>query len=212
MDPERLLGSLLSGALGRRRLPSQATLAVGMGAVGLAIAAWEHYSQQRAAARTQPPAVPPPLPTAIPPGTGGHSPAAVPPPLPPFAAPAAAPEPGRAAREAALLVRAMAAAAWADGVVDAEEQATIRDRLATSGLSEEEQQHFLAELAAPPRLGELLAKVDSPQLAEQFYLVSLLATRADTAAEREYLRGLATRLALDPAVTQRLHMLVGVAL
>lgn len=107
-------------------------------------------------------------------------------------------------------MRAMAAAAWADGVLDAEEQAAIRDRLATSGLSEEEQAHFLAELATPPRLGELIPKVDTPQLAEQFYLVSLLATRADTAAEREYLKGLAERLALDPAAVQRLHLLVGV--
>ena len=53
-------------------------------------------------------------------------------------------------------------------------------------------------------------EVDTPQLAEQFYLVSLLATRADTAAEREYLKGLAERLALDPAAVQRLHLLVGV--
>lgn len=133
-----------------------------------------------------------------------------PPPPPGLTAPTAAADPGREAREAALLVRAMAAAAWADGVVDAEEQAAIRDRLATSGLSEEEQAHFLAELAAPPRLGELISRVDTPQLAEQFYLVSLLATRADTAVEREYLKSLATRLALDPAITQRLHLLVGV--
>lgn len=222
MDPQRLLGSILAGALGRRRLPRQATMALGMGAVGLAIAAWEHFSQQKAAGSS-----PPPLPAAAPPvppkppgrGEGPGSPAApvappgtsqAPPPPPVLASPAASPDRGREAREAALLVRAMAAAAWADGAVDAEERAAISDRLATSGLSEEEQQFFLAELAAPPHLGELIARVDTPQLAEQFYLVSLLATRADTAAEREYLKSLATRLALDPAVTDRLHLLVGV--
>jgi len=215
VDPQRLLGSLLSGAMGRRRLPSQTTMAVGLGAVGLAIAAWEHFSQQRTA-----PTSPPPLPTAAP-GAGLGQTAQplprppmphLPPPPPPVEAPAAPADHGREAREAALLVRAMAAAAWADGVVDAEEQAAIRDRLATSGLSEEEQEHFLAELAAPPHLGELIAKVDTPQLAEHFYLVSLLATRADTAPERRYLEDLATRLALDPATVQRLHLLVGVKL
>lgn len=226
MDPQRLLGSLLSGALGRRRLPSQATMAVGMGAVGLAIAAWEHFSQQKgtgASPPPMPPSVPPPLPAAPAAGGAGLGPPAppvpqpptspLPPPLPGLApTTAAAPDHGRQAREAALLVRAMAAAAWADGAVDEEERAAMRDRLATSGLSEEEQAHFFAELATPPRLGELIPKVDTPQLAEQFYLVSLLATRADTAAEREYLKGLAGRLALDPATVQRLHLLVGVSM
>ncbi|HPW55734.1 MAG TPA: DUF533 domain-containing protein [Thermoanaerobaculaceae bacterium] len=223
MDPQRLLGSLLSGVMGRRSLPRQTTMAVGMGALGLAIAAWEHFSQQKGAGASPPPLPPgeaPPLPTrslAGGPQPGPPAPLGPPSPPPLPSPPAAFTEVaasstsyGRGAREAALLVRAMAAAAWADGVVDEEERAAIRDRLATSGLSEEEQAHFLAELATPPRLGELIPKVDSPQLAEQVYLVSLLATRADTAAEREYLKGLASRLALDPGTVQRLHLLVGV--
>lgn len=208
MDPERLLGSLLSGAM-HRRLPPQAAMTIGMGAVGLAVAAWEHFSEQRAQAAQ--PAAPPPLPPPLP--GAGPSPL---PPSPPLARPVppplpAAESPGeRAQREAILLVRAMVVAAWADGGIDTQERGAIQDRLATSGLSTEEQEFFLGELDTPPPEEALLAAVDSPALAEQVYLVSLLATRADTAAERAYLQRLQGRLALDPQTLRRLHLLVGV--
>lgn len=109
-------------------------------------------------------------------------------------------------------MRGMAAAAWADGWVDVDERAAIADRLATSGLPEEDRAFFLRDLETPPRLDDILSQVDSPQLAEQLYLVSLLATRADTPAERTYLRNLAARMGLDAAATRRLHLLVGISI
>lgn len=217
MDPQRLLGSLLSGAM-HRRLPPQAAMTIGMGAIGLAVAAWEHFSEQRVQAT--PPAAPPPLPpplpgTAAPSASAGPRAAVVPPPLPaersaPPSLPAAESPAERAQREAILLVRAMVVAAGADGAIDPQERTAILDRLATSGLSTPEQEFVLAELDTPPSLETLLTQVDSPALAEQVYLVSLLATRADTAAERAYLQHLQSRLALDPQTVRRLHLLVGV--
>lgn len=225
MDPQKILGLLLSGGTGRRRLPSQAKVAVGMGAVGLAIAAWEHFSQQQktagSAAPPRPPGVPHPIPApppvpagatmTPPPRTPGAGPPPFPSPPPPNAPVGVNETPEqRANREGALLVRAMAVAAWADGEVDAAERAAVADRLATSGLPEEDRSLFLRDLETPPRLDDILSQVDTPQLAEQLYLVSLLATRADTTAERDYLRHLSARLGLDPTATQRLHMLAGI--
>ena len=217
MDPQRLLGSLLSGAM-HRRLPPQAAMTIGMGAIGLAVAAWEHFSEQRAQAAqpAAPPPLPPPLPGAGPSPLPSNPPLArpmqplpgewpTPPPLSAVESPAE-----RAEREAILLVRAMVVAAWADGVIDPQERGAIQDRLATSGLSTAEQEFFRGELDTPPPEEALLTGVDSPALAEQVYLVSLLATRADTAAERAYLQRLQGRLALDPQTIRRLHLLVGV--
>ena len=46
MDAERLLGSLLTGGLRRgTRGVNKAALAIG--AIGVAMAAWEHYQQQQ---------------------------------------------------------------------------------------------------------------------------------------------------------------------
>lgn len=193
MDAERLLGSLLTGGLGRgTRGINKAALA--MGAIGIAMAAWEHYQQQQRGS-TGGPGVPPP------PGTGP----AVPPPPPPVAPPG-----GAAEREALLLVRAMVAAAHADGQLDAEERTRILDRARAAGLAAEEQARLEATLSSPATIDELVGGVTSPDLAEQVYIVSLLTIRPDTEAERSHLAALARALALDGAALARLHRLVGV--
>jgi uncharacterized membrane protein YebE (DUF533 family) len=195
MDSERLLGSLIGGGLGRgTRGINKAALAVG--AIGVAMAAWEHYQQQqgqRSPAGGQ--GVPPP-----PPGAGP----AVPPPPP------AATQPGAAQREALLLIRAMVAAAHADGQLDAEERSRILDRVRTAGLGEDEQARLDAALLSPATIDQLVGDVTSPDLAEQVYLVSLFAIRPDTGAEKSHLAALANALALDGATVARLHQLAGV--
>ncbi|HVJ62832.1 MAG TPA: DUF533 domain-containing protein, partial [Tahibacter sp.] len=111
-DPERLLGQMLSGSLGnlfggRGRsllggdLGSKAAL--GMGALGVAIAAYEHYTEGRQApAATQSAGPPPP-----PPPAGG--------PPPPSPATRAIAVTTQTQDDALLLVRTMIAAAAADG-------------------------------------------------------------------------------------------------
>ncbi|MFZ5787033.1 MAG: hypothetical protein ACOY3Y_11380, partial [Acidobacteriota bacterium] len=101
MDALRLLGGLTRGTM-RRRLPGDAKLAVGMGLLGVAIAAYEHFTQQQKGAPQgatppgPPPSGPPPVPGAPQAPSGPH---VTPPSLP------------NAERQAVTLIRAMAAAA-----------------------------------------------------------------------------------------------------
>ena len=193
MNPQNLLGSLLMGALGGRSLRRDPRVALGLGAVALAAAAWKHYSDQREAAQQATTA----------PGTG-----ALPPPPPP-AAPAL-PEDAPAHRDAVLLVRAMIAAASADGVIDAAERQTIMERVGAAGLGDEERAYLTQQLATPPSIEEIVVGVASPRLAEEVYAVSLLAMRPDTDSERTYLAQLASRLALPAEAVERIEQVFGV--
>ena len=193
INAERLLGGLLSAGMGssRRRGGRAASGLAGslaLGALGVAMGAFEHYRQKEAAplpptpARGQP--GPPPLP-----GADRSQP-----PPPPLAS-TSVESPG--ASEALLLVRAMAAAASADGIVDGEERKAIFARLHAAGLSEEEKIFVAGELSSPPPLEDILAGVQTRELARQVYAVSLLAVTVDTEVERRYLAELRSRLDLD---------------
>ena len=96
-----------------------------------------------------------------------------------------------------LLIRAMIAAANADGVIDAQERANILDRLKSSELSAEERDFIVSELLSPQDFEGIAAAVTSPELARQVYLVSLMAIEVDTEAERTYMANLARRLGLS---------------
>lgn len=194
MDALRLLGGLTRGTL-RRSMPGNAKVAIGMGLLGVAIAAWEHYQQQQNQRSPAPGPLPPPPPPS-PAGAGATPPA---------------PPPG-ATQEAEVLVRAMAAAAAADGVIDADERRRILARLEGGGLGPEERGFLEQTLSAPPTLDAVIAEIGSPHLAEQAYAVSLLAVTLDSDAERAYLRELARRLALDAGTVSRLHQMIGVPL
>ena len=201
MNPERLIGSLIFGGLGRR-LPGRTKAAVGMGLLGVAIAAIEHFQQQKGVGGTPPPPpgprpLPPPLPPAMPP--------AMPP--PPREAPAAAP--AEREREAMLLVEAMAAAAAADGSLDDDERARITARAQGAGLAADELAFVQRALEQPPTAAEIAARVADTDQAEQVYAASLLAVRVDTEPERAYLADLAARLRLAPETVARLHCLLG---
>ncbi len=201
MDAERVLGSLIFGGLGRG-LPRGNRAAIGMGLLGVAIAAIEHISQQgHGGAAPQPPPPPP-----------GGCPTPPPPPRstpqPYHGAAPAADGSGRAG-EAMLLVRAMIAAAHADGRLDEEERARILERAQRGGLSAQESVAVAAEMDSPLPAAALAAQVTGPEQAEQIYAASLLALRVDTEAEHAYLAELAARLGLAPAAVNRIHNLLG---
>ena len=202
MDAQRLLGSLLMSGM---RAPARRVdrAAIGLGVLGIAIAAFEHFSQQQAQRQGGPslPGAPPPG-GGPPPLPGAGPPSAVPPPLPQV-------EQATLQERALLLVRAMVAAAWADGQLDSEERDRILQRLAAAGITGEGGEFLASALNAPPALETLLAQVGDPQSAEEFYVASLLAITVDSEPEREYLRRLAARLGLRPEQTARLHALVG---
>jgi len=99
-----------------------------------------------------------------------------------------------------LLIRAMIAAANADGVLDDTERMRILAQLEGTGLSDEEKDFLSAEFGAPRSLEEIAAAVDGQAAAAQVFTVSLMAVDADTPEEREYLEAL--RLALNLADEQ----------
>lgn len=210
IDAERMLGSLVRSAMGggrrrgrrrRRRswMGSAAKGALGLGALGVAVAAFEHFSKQSGSASKftgGTPAAPPG--GAPPPPPPGPRAASAPPPPPPgaVASPAAAGAGGR--EEATLLVRAMIAAANADHELDEEERRRILEALEEADASEEDKAFLRGELENPIGLAALAAEATTPELASQVYLASCLAIEVDTRAERAYLDRLAERLGLAP--------------
>ena len=106
---------------------------------------------------------------------------------------------------ALLLVRAMIAAALADGTLDATERQTIMGRLEAAGINADELQFLDAEIARPWSPGQFAAAAPNPEQRAEIYLASALAIDADTDAERTYLRYLAAALSLDDALIAHLE-------
>lgn len=201
-NAEKLLGGLIrSSARGSRGgVGSLVSGGVALGALGVAMEAVDHFMNKPKNAGTPPPvpgASPPP-----PPMPGGPSTTPPPPPTPGKAAaspPPPPPSPGEAAEnaDAVLLIRAMIAAANADGTIDETERNAILERLRTVDLSPEEQAFITRELFSPADLDAIVASVNSPELARQVYAVSLMAIEVDTEEERQYMEALAGRMNLD---------------
>jgi uncharacterized membrane protein YebE (DUF533 family) len=108
-------------------------------------------------------------------------------------------------QQALLLIRAMIAAANADGEITAEERQRIVGKLDEAGAGPEERQVVERELANPISTDALVREVRDQQTAEQVYLASALAIEPDTEAERSYLQYLAARLKLEPQRAEELH-------
>lgn len=168
---------------------------------------------------TQPPPMaphtPPPLPGSANPGA-----AATPPPLPQGAGtapvshaapmpaePQATPQamPGPEQERAVLMIRAMIAAAKADGEIDADERAAILARLDEEGSGAEAHAFIEAEMARPLDLYEITSNVRDAAMAADVYAASLLAITVDTDAERRYLDRLAARLGLDDGAAEAIE-------
>ena len=105
----------------------------------------------------------------------------------------------QAATEATALVfiRAMIAAAAADGHIDAEEQSAILGGLKEAGLEQEAHAWLAKEMAKPASIDALVEAAESPELAAQIYTAARIAINPDNAAEKDFLAGLAGSLGLD---------------
>lgn len=220
-NPEKLLGGLLLGGSRRRGgIGSLVSSGAALGLVGVAMEAVEHFMDQSKTSASAPPPfrgssiqsssnAGPPL------SPGG----AVPPPPPPGIAaslprspdeiPAAPPSPEAGIR-AVLMIRAMIAAANADGVIDETERNRILKKLEAVDLSDEEHAFIVKELLSPADLDQIAVQVDSMQTAQNVYTVSLLAIDIDTDAERTYMRTLADRLGLDDSILDKIHGELGI--
>jgi uncharacterized membrane protein YebE (DUF533 family) len=107
------------------------------------------------------------------------------------------------------LVRAMIAAAKADGRIDAEEKEAIFEKLKAMPLSAEEKAWVFDELSTPLDINTVVARADTPEHGAEIYAASLVAISADTAAEQAYLEALAAKLKLDPALVAEIHRQAG---
>ena len=107
------------------------------------------------------------------------------------------------------LVRAMIAAAKADGRIDADEKEAIFGKLETMNLSAEEKAWVFDELSSPLDINAVVARADTPEHATEIYAASLVAITADTASERAYLSALASKLRLEPGLVAEIHKAAG---
>lgn len=215
MDPERLLGSLVRGAIGggRKRGRGASRFLTGgrgslinagtlMTAAGLAWGAFEAATRKPdQEGGAFPGAAPAPAPGAPPPPPGATPP---PPPIPGAAPP---PVPGPAVSEAVLrLVRLAVSAALADGSLSPEEQQRLLEQAREAG--PEGEALVRRELQNPRPLAEIVQGATDPALKADLYRLGFAMVRADeqiSGAERIYLAQLAHGLGLSPAEVQQLE-------
>lgn len=110
---------------------------------------------------------------------------------------------------AVLSLKAMIAAAKADGHIDQRERERILDKMKDAGADDEIREFVAREAASPLDIDALVREVPDQQTAAQVYAASLLAIDVDSPAEKAYLRELATKLGLDDQVVANLHDVLG---
>jgi uncharacterized membrane protein YebE (DUF533 family) len=103
------------------------------------------------------------------------------------------------------LIRAMIAAAKADGHIDADEQRRIFDKVGELGLDAESKAFIFDALATPIGVSEIAALATTPEQAAELYLASRLAVEPDGPVELAYLEALAYRLKLPEGLVAHLN-------
>ena len=110
-------------------------------------------------------------------------------------------EPGAITNESAtLLIRAMIAAAAADGRIDAKEQQAILGGLKQARLDAATQQFLEREIGNPASVDDLAGAVGSPEEAVRVYTAARIAVDPDLEEEHEFLAALADRLGIDESL------------
>ncbi len=111
-----------------------------------------------------------------------------------------------------ILVRAMIAAARADGHITDEEKAKIGDKLSMSGMDPEAQDFLNHELSAPVDLDAMVVAAQTEAQRVELYTASRLTIDPKTRAERGYLDMLAGRLQLPDALVDHIEATVSGAM
>ncbi len=104
-----------------------------------------------------------------------------------------------------LVLRAMIAAAYADGHIDADERQRIFARVDTLELSGEEKALLFDELSQPASIERLASSVGDMETGVEVYTASLLAIDSTCRQGDLYLQGLAARLDLPPPLVSEIH-------
>jgi uncharacterized membrane protein YebE (DUF533 family) len=184
------LAGVLLGSKGGRKVAKNALTYGGMAVAGaLAYRAYQNYQAGKQAS----------------PAGAGEPPLMLPPPGDtPF-------NPLQPADQASLgrnLLRAMIAAAKADGHIDSTEQTNIFTQMDRLDVTAEDKAFVMDELRKPLDVDAVARAVRTPEEAAEIYTVSLLAIDLDSASERAYLALLAARLNLDEKLVAHLHSTV----
>lgn len=103
-----------------------------------------------------------------------------------------------------ILVRAMIAAARADGKLDAQESQAVFQKIEELGLDSESKNLLVQEMGHSVDVDAIINSASSPEIAAEIYIASLLAIDVDNAAEKAYLAMLAARLQLPAQLVTEL--------
>ncbi len=107
------------------------------------------------------------------------------------------------------LLKAMIAAAKADGHIDQDEQMKIDQAIGKLDLDTEILHFIKAEIHRPLDVKEVAAGVDSTEMAAQVYLASRTVIDVQSDQEKAYLDELATHLGLSPDLVAELDTQLG---
>lgn len=188
------LAAIFLGTGTGRQLTGAAVKLGGLAAIGgLAYKAYQNYQNGKtpadAPAAGEPELLPPPS------DTGFH--------------PSQAPQ--GETEFALMLVRAMIAAAKADGRIDDDERQKIGARLGDAGMNAEAEAFIKKELEAPLDIDALVASARSDEQKVELYTASRLTIDPDTRSERGYLDLLAGRLGLPDALIDHIEATISSA-
>jgi uncharacterized membrane protein YebE (DUF533 family) len=103
------------------------------------------------------------------------------------------------------ILKALVAAAKADGHIDARERQVIEGEFRRINQDAELQQWLHAELEKPLDPAEVASAASTPEIASEMYLASLMAADEQNFMERAYLDELARQLKLDPVLKSKLE-------
>ena len=176
---------LLGTGVGRSLTGSALKLGAAAAVGGLAWKAYENYTQGKApseVASGDPEILPPPADSGFDIDTGNEN-----------------------GEFQLALVRAMIAAARADGHIDDAERARIADKLSMAGLDEDAQSFIRAELARPVDVDAIVGAAVTEAERVELYTASRLAIEPKSRAERGYLDMLAGRLALPDELVDHIE-------
>lgn len=105
-----------------------------------------------------------------------------------------------------IILKAMIAAAKADGHVDQAEMVRIEATLKEAGADSQLQQLLHSELNKPLDPIDIAQLARSPQQAAEIYLASLIVVDEQNFMEKAYLQELARQLKLSPEITHQLEV------
>lgn len=178
------LAAVLLGTRSGRRVAGSAAKLGGLAVVGgLAYQAWQNWQRSGDAQAA---------------GAGGE---ALPPP--------GQVQSGEDEQERAKgLLVAMIHAARADGHIDSIEQQRIHGKLGEAGIGAEAKAFLLDAMTAPLDVESVAKFATTPALGVELYTASCMAIDLDNADERAWLDALATRLQLDPKLTEEIEKAV----